>query len=200
MDKSMLDYNIRVRLPILAAVALASYFITFLATTPERNHVGYAPEQPIKFSHKLHAGDMGMDCRYCHTGAEKGRHAGIPSTDTCMNCHSIARTDRPEIQKLHNFFSEGQPVPWERIHKVPDFVYFNHSVHLAKGFDCAQCHGNVAEMEVVERQKPLSMGWCLSCHRTVEETVVKTTNEDGTESAQLMRKHAGGQHCSACHR
>jgi len=162
--------------------------------------VGYAPEQPIKFSHKLHVDGLGMDCRYCHTAAEKGRHAGIPSTDTCMNCHSVAATDRPEIQKLKQYFDTGEPIPWVRLHKTPDFVYFNHSVHLAAGFDCAQCHGDVAQMDVVQRVKPLSMGWCLECHRTPTEQIVFTKGQGGEKSAQLVRKHAGGQHCSACHR
>ncbi|MBW7874977.1 MAG: cytochrome c3 family protein [Candidatus Cloacimonetes bacterium] len=200
MDKQMLDYNIRVRLPIILVAVVVAYFATFFAGFKERNMVGYAPEQPIKFSHKLHAGDLGMDCRYCHTAAEKGRHAGVPSTDTCMNCHSVARADMPEIKKLKEYFDSNEPIPWVRIHKTPDFVYFNHSVHLASGIDCAQCHGDVAGMDVVQRTKPLSMGWCLECHRTPQEQLIEVTGPDNQKSAQLVRKHAGGQHCSACHR
>lgn len=191
MEKGMLDYNLKVRLPIVILVAVMSYFTTFFYSFDERNGIGYAPEQPIKYSHKLHAGDMKIDCRYCHVGAEKGRHATIPSVDTCMNCHSVVKTDSPEIKKLHKYFNEGKALPWNRIHRSPDHVYFNHSVHLAKGFDCADCHGDVASMEVVKQTKLITMGRCLDCHR---ETHKETVN------GKTITKQNGPQDCVACHR
>ncbi len=192
MNKGCLDYNLKVRLPLIAVVALLTFFTVFFASYNYRNLIGYKPEQPIRFSHKLHAGDMQIDCRYCHSGVEKGRHAMVPPTETCMNCHSIAKKDSPEIKKLAHFFETGTPIPWERVHKVPDFVYFDHSVHLAKGVDCVSCHGNVNRMDVVQKKEGLTMGFCLNCHRQTETVM--------TSQKTITVKHAGGQHCSVCHR
>src|SRR3972149_7910411 len=140
MKKSFLDYVLRVRLPITIFVIVASFTLTYFASRAERDGIGYSPVQPINFSHKLHAGQMKIDCQYCHTGVEKSRHAMVPAVATCMNCHTIARKDRPEIQKLTAYYNEGKPLLWKRIHKVPDFAYFNHSVHVNKGVDCVNCH------------------------------------------------------------
>ncbi|MBT3784851.1 cytochrome c3 family protein [bacterium] len=191
MDKAMLDYNIRVRLPILLLVALTTYFTTFFYSFDERNHVGYTPEQPIKFSHKLHAGEMSIDCRYCHVGADKSRHATVPSVDTCMNCHSVVKKDNPEIQKLTSYFNENKPLPWARVHRVADYVYFNHSIHINKGLDCTECHGNVREMEVVTHAKSLTMGTCLACHRKAHDEI---------KDKEVVKQIQGPQHCVACHR
>ena len=191
MDKDMLDYNIKVRLPIIVLVVLITYFATFFYSFDERNLIGYAPEQPINFSHKLHAGEMGLDCRYCHSGVEKSRHSNIPSVDTCMNCHSVVKTDSPEIKKLTDYYKNDKPLEWARIHRQPGHVYFNHSVHINKGVDCSSCHGNVNEMDIVHKNKKLTMGHCLDCHR---ESHTEVTDHG------VIRKHQGPQHCTACHR
>ena len=147
MKNFLLDYNLKVRLPVLIFVVLTVFAVTYYASYAERNGVGYTPAQPILYSHKLHAGDLKIDCRYCHSDVDKSRHANVPSAKVCMNCHSIARKDKPEIIKLTDYYTRGVPIEWKRVHKVPDFAYFNHSVHVNKGIDCSNCHGNIAEME-----------------------------------------------------
>jgi hypothetical protein len=126
---------------------------------------GYAPQQPIPFSHVLHSGVMKMECLYCHHTAEKGAHAGVPSTDVCMGCHSIVRTDSPHIQKLKAYYDAGEPVPWVRIHRLPDHAYFSHQWHVAAGIACQTCHGPVQEMPVVRQWQKLEMKACMDCHR-----------------------------------
>lgn len=129
------------------------------------NGVGYAPNQPIPFSHKLHAGDNKIPCLYCHVNADKGRHASVPSLNVCMNCHSVVKTDSPWIQKVREHYEKSQPIEWAKVHDQPDFVYFNHRPHIAKGIDCASCHGDVKTMDKVEQVKPLNMGFCVDCHK-----------------------------------
>jgi len=193
MNKHLLDYNLKVRLPIVIFVVLTAFTVTYYASYAERNGIGYTPEQPIKYSHKLHAGDMQIDCKYCHTGADISRNAGIPSVDICMNCHSVARTDKPEILKLGDFYREGKPLEWKRIHKVPDFAYFNHSVHVNKDIDCSSCHGDVKQMEVVGQVNSFTMGACLDCHRNPESKI--------TNFQQIQNKiKKGPENCFACHR
>jgi hypothetical protein len=143
---------------ILVVVGIARFY-------PTASNQGYAPEQPIPFSHKLHAGDNKIPCMYCHSGAEKARHAGIPSLNVCMNCHSVVKTDSPHIQKIRKAFAEGKPIEWVRVHELPDFVYFPHKRHVAKGVSCETCHGNVKEMARIEQKSALTMGWCMECHR-----------------------------------
>lgn len=126
---------------------------------------GYAPEQPIPFSHVLHSGVMKMECLYCHSGAEKGAHAGVPSMDVCMGCHSIVRTDSPDIQRLTEYYNNGEAVPWVRVHRLPDHSYFSHQWHVAAGIDCQTCHGPVQEMPTVAQWRKLEMGECMECHR-----------------------------------
>src|SRR4030042_3871820 len=169
MKNSLLDYILRIRLPISLFTATAAMVITYYAGRAERDGVGYTPEQPIAFSHKLHAGDMKIDCQYCHIGVEKSRHALVPSVQTCMNCHTVARKDRPEIIKLTKYYEEGKALPWKRVHKVPDFAYFNHSIHVNKGIDCTNCHGNIANMEKVSQMNSFVMASCLDCHRNAHE-------------------------------
>lgn len=126
---------------------------------------GYEPAQPVAYSHRLHAGELGIDCKYCHFGAEKSRHAGIPPINVCMNCHKTVKTSSPEIQKIAKAAETGESIQWIRIHKLPDFVYFDHSRHVNRGVKCQTCHGPVEEMEVVRQHSTLSMGWCVNCHR-----------------------------------
>ena len=146
----------------------------------------YQPDQPIPFSHAIHIGQYQMDCRYCHTAVEEGRHAGVPSLDICMNCHLTVKPDSPHIQKLRTAYENNQPIVWEKVHLLPDFVKFNHSLHikaLSSGFaetsqlppskeqiqkTCTTCHGKVENMEIMYQHESLSMGWCVQCHRKEE--------------------------------
>ena len=123
------------------------------------------PTQPIAFSHQLHADSLGMDCLYCHYGADKSPIANLPPVSTCMGCHKMARTDRPEIIKLTEYFDRGEQVPWVEVYKLPVHVKFNHKRHVKAGIDCAECHGPVKDMRVVYQYSSLKMGWCVTCHR-----------------------------------
>ncbi|MDD8016854.1 MAG: cytochrome c3 family protein [Bacteroidota bacterium] len=189
MNKSFLDYFLKIRLPIIIFVALSSLVLTYYVSRAERDGVGYAPEQPIPFSHALHAGTMGIDCQYCHTGASKSRHAMVPQVNTCMNCHTIARKSMPNIIRLTQYFNENKALPWKRIHKVPDYAYFNHSVHVNKGIACQSCHGNVQEMDVVKQTNSFTMANCLNCHRNAP-----------TLLADVPGIKKGPENCFACHR
>jgi hypothetical protein len=123
------------------------------------------PAQPIAFSHKHHVGDDGIDCRYCHTSVEKSAFAGMPSTTICLTCHSQLYRDAPVLSPLHESARTGKPIAWTRVHDLPDFVYFDHSIHVNKGVGCVECHGRVDQMPLMRRVAPLTMQWCLDCHR-----------------------------------
>jgi hypothetical protein len=145
---------------IVGAIGFIWYYFS-----PMYTDVGYAPKQPIPYSHKLHAGDLGLDCRYCHVAVETSSIAMVPPTQTCMNCHVLIKPDSPKLQVLQASWKDGTPIEWVRIHKTPDYAYFNHSAHISAGVGCESCHGNIASMETVRQEKPLSMSWCLDCHR-----------------------------------
>jgi len=189
MKKSYLDYILRNRLPVTIFVVLTSFALTYFASRAERDGVGYTPDQPINYSHKLHAGDMQIDCQYCHVAVEKSRHAMVPAIETCMNCHTIARKDRPEIIKLTEYYNEGKPIFWNRIHKVPDYAYFNHSVHINKGIECESCHGEIKQMEKVGQMRSFTMASCLNCHRDAH-----------SELKYIENVNNGPDYCFACHR
>jgi hypothetical protein len=131
----------------------------------EPTNRGYSPTQPVVYSHAVHAGAMKIPCTYCHYGAERGRYAGIPSAQVCMNCHTQVLKDNPEIAKVKKALGEAKPIEWVRIHRLPDFVAFDHSIHVKKGVACQTCHGPVETMGRVTQEAPLTMGWCLDCHR-----------------------------------
>ncbi len=147
---------------ILAIVLVWGVWYYF---SPKYTDVGYRPVQPVPYSHKLHAGDLGIDCRYCHTTVEVSAWANVPPTQTCMNCHKLILPESEKLLPVRESYATGNPIEWIRVHHIPDFAYFNHSAHLRAGVGCASCHGNVAQMEVVQQVQPLSMGWCLDCHR-----------------------------------
>jgi len=155
--------------PALATlvVVVPAYVTVLLAygASPRTTAVGYQPVQPVPYSHALHAGQLGIDCRYCHTTVEVAAHAAIPPTQTCMNCHAKIRASSPKLLPIRESYATGLPVPWVRVHDLPDYVYFNHSAHVRRGVGCVECHGRVDKMEVVTQVKRLSMGWCLDCHR-----------------------------------
>jgi len=154
---------IKVTFPLLMVGVIA-----YLLFSPEK-YVGYAPDQPIPFNHKLHSGDNKVDCRYCHASVEQSAHAGVPPSATCMNCHSeqygAAGKGRPHVEILKQYHKEDKPIQWIKVHDQPDFVYFNHSRHISRGVDCSNCHGNVAEMTIIKQVNSLSMGQCVNCHR-----------------------------------
>jgi hypothetical protein len=189
MKKSLLDYTLRIRVPIVLFVAAVSFVATYYLSRAERDGVGYAPVQPIAFSHKLHAGTMRIDCKYCHTGVTVSPHATVPAVSVCMNCHTVARKNRPEIIKLTKYYEEGVALPWKRVHRVPDFAYFNHSSHVNKGIDCSNCHGNVENMEVVSQVAELTMTACLNCHRNAPQLLPDVPG---------IRK--APDNCATCHR
>lgn len=128
-------------------------------------NTGYAPKQPLPFSHERHAGELQIPCQYCHSDVSKGPHASVPSMNTCMNCHSVVGDDKPAIEELRAAYAEGRSIEWVRVHDVPDHVYFSHWQHIERGVDCSTCHGDVANMDVVKQVESLQMGWCVECHR-----------------------------------
>lgn len=151
---------------LVLALAMILAWRTYTGPVPRLN----APvEQPIPFSHKHHVGDDGLDCRYCHTSVEKSSFAGMPSTELCLTCHSQLYKDSPMLAPLRDSLRTGRPIKWNRVHDLPDFVYFNHSIHIMKGVGCATCHGQVDEMPLIRRTESLEMQWCLSCHRGPEK-------------------------------
>jgi hypothetical protein len=133
--------------------------------------VGVAVGQPVPFSHKHHVSGIGIDCRYCHTSVEQSAVAGLPPTETCMSCHSQIWADSPMLEPVRASFREGRPIEWVRVHDLPDFVYFDHSIHLKKGVGCASCHGRVDQMPLMWKVETLNMEWCLECHRHPERYV-----------------------------
>ncbi|MBZ0257223.1 cytochrome c family protein [bacterium] len=158
--------------PVVGVAALIPAYFLFLiyyGFAPSTTDVGYAPKQPVPYSHAMHAGELGIDCRYCHNTVDQSKQASIPPTQTCMNCHTNIRPDSEKLLAVRESFASGMPVEWVRVHDLPDFVYFNHSAHVTRGVSCVSCHGRIDKMEVVEQKKPLSMGWCLDCHRNPEK-------------------------------
>jgi len=139
--------------------------------SPYMNHVGIPPEQPVPFSHKHHVQQLGIDCRFCHSTVENSSFAGIPSAKTCMTCHSQMWTNAQVLEPVREAFRTNQPIPWVRVHELPKFVYFNHSIHIAKGVACTTCHGPVDHMEMIAQHSTLWMSWCLQCHRHPEKFV-----------------------------
>lgn len=133
--------------------------------SPYQTREGVVVAQPVPFSHDHHTAAMGIDCRYCHTSVETSAFAGIPPTETCMNCHQQIWVDSPMLEPVRASFRDDRPLRWNRVHDLPDFVYFNHSIHIAKGVGCVTCHGQVNEMPLLARGASLQMQWCLDCHR-----------------------------------
>lgn len=152
-------------------------------------------DQPIEYSHKLHAGKLQIQCEYCHTGARRSIHAGVPETGTCMNCHKVIDSEgRPELEKLKEYYASGEPIPWNKVHDLPDFVHFSHKRHVRGGVSCQECHGEVQdEMTVAYRVNTLQMGWCLDCHREHP-----TVDENYGASAELRRAEL--KDCLTCHK
>ncbi len=180
--------------------------------SPEYTDVGYQPTQPVPFSHLLHAGELEMDCRYCHAQVEVAAVASVPTTQMCMNCHSLVKRDSVQLAAIRDSLAAQEPMRWVRVHKVPEYANFDHGVHVRAGVGCQSCHGDIRSMEVVTQQEPLSMSWCLTCHRGPEahlrsfDQITNTTWKPPANQAELAaqfieeRQIAPPEDCSACHR
>ncbi len=189
------------------ALGLAAAYRSSLVT-----QVNISRAQPVPFSHKHHVNGLGLDCRYCHTSVESSPFAGIPPTQICMNCHSQIWSDSPMLEPVRKSFRTGEPLHWTRINDVPDFVYFNHSIHVHKGIGCETCHGRVDRMPLTWKANPLYMKWCLACHRAPEEYVRpreevftmgwKPAEDQDLLGARLVKEYHIQKltHCSVCHR
>ena len=203
--------------PLVATIALGVpvvlVFLVWYGGSPATTDVGYAPVQPVPYSHLLHAGEMGMDCRYCHNTVEIAAHAAIPPTQTCMNCHAGIKGTSPKLLPVRESNATGMPVAWVRVHDLPDFVYFNHAAHVSRGVGCVECHDRVDKMDVVYQAKKLSMGWCLECHRNPDEhlrppeLVTKMDwapqGVDRATAGRQVRERYNlnpSEDCSTCHR
>lgn len=187
--------------------------------TPKYTRVGYQPIQPVAFPHSVHVDQLGLDCRYCHSAVEKSWYSDVPVATTCMNCHNQILKDDPKLALVRESAASGKPIPWVQVHKVPDYVYFNHAVHVNRGVSCVKCHGDIHKMDEVQHAKPLSMTFCLDCHRNPELNLRppdKVTqldwvwDSDPQVAAQKQLKFGkdavhdwkvnASQNCSACHR
>ncbi|MEQ1860580.1 MAG: cytochrome c3 family protein [Chthoniobacteraceae bacterium] len=189
--------------------------------TPKYTRVGYQPVQPVQFSHKIHAGQLGMDCRYCHSFVEVAAHSNIPTTQVCMNCHAQVQPQNPKLAPVRESWQTGKPIAWTQVHKSPDYVYFNHAAHVNRGVSCVSCHGDVSEMEVVHHEKSHSMDFCLTCHRNPEnelrplaevtnlkwqatpnegESVSEAQVRIGTELKKAWNINPPDKNCAGCHR
>ena len=181
--------------------------------TPAYSRVGYQPVQPIAFSHEIHAGQLNIDCRYCHNGVEKSWYSNVPAAGTCMNCHNQVLKDDPKLALVRESAASGKPIPWVQIHKTPDYVYFNHSVHVSRGISCVKCHGNVNHLDEVRQEKSFTMTFCLECHRNPAANIrhpKDVYNLDLKISPEEQKRNGEKyvhdwnvqslQSCSACHR
>lgn len=194
-------------------VVLLAIVMAFYART-RNNEVGVPVEQPVAFQHNLHAGQLGLDCRYCHDNVETGPVAGVPPTETCMTCHSQIRVGAPALEVVQESWDEDRAIRWNRVHDLPDYAYFDHSAHVNNGVGCSECHGRVDQMGGMWKNEPLTMGWCLECHRSPESylrprsEVFNMAYARPDDQLELGRELVEAYHinteklpqCSTCHR
>jgi hypothetical protein len=197
-------------------VSLGLVGVLGLARSPYSTNQYVSRAQPVQFSHKHHVGDDGIDCRYCHTSVETSAVAGIPPTKTCMNCHSVLYADSAYLEPIRESYRTDQSIQWVKVHRLPDFVYFNHSIHVNKGVGCSSCHGSINQMPLVFQASPLLMEWCLDCHRNPEKALRETKDDvfnmdwqAPEDQADRGKRLAAERHirstteltsCSTCHR
>jgi hypothetical protein len=187
------------KLGIAVAVALLLIVVGgIISVFPSASNQGFSPEQPIPFSHKLHAGDNKIPCLYCHANAEKSRHATVPALNVCMNCHRVVKTDSPYIKQITKAYVDGKPIEWVRVHELPDYVYFPHKRHVARGVSCQTCHGPVETMSRVYQYAPLTMGWCMECHRG--QTTPKNVLQKIYPNMKDPHGPVASVNCSTCHK
>ena len=207
--------NTLARLSLVGSVLgllLAFGGLELYVRSPYVTQVGVPVEQPIPFSHKHHVADDGIDCRYCHTTVETSAFAGMPATQTCMNCHSQIFSQSPTLAPVRDSFQTGKPIRWNRVYTLPDFVYFDHSIHVQKGVGCSTCHGQVDQMPLTWKAQSLQMGWCLECHQDPahfvrpREEVFNMAWQPPANQDELGRQLVAAYHvqskisCSTCHR
>ncbi|MGA2795966.1 MAG: cytochrome c3 family protein [Thermoguttaceae bacterium] len=197
---------------LLAIVPVYVIFLAYYWGSPQTTDVGYSPVQPLPYSHAVHAGQLGMDCRYCHNTVEWSAFAAVPPTATCLNCHATIAADSVKLLLIRQSAADGDPVHWVKVHDLPDYVYFDHSAHVSRGVGCFSCHGRIDKMEQVAQVHTLSMGWCLECHRHPEpqlrpqEFITKMDwipNEDPEVLGGKLRRENNinpSTDCSTCHR
>lgn len=206
----------RASLVLAVILALGAFYAyTQIARSSYLTGQFYEIQQPVQFSHKHHVGDDGIDCRYCHTSVEKAASAGIPPTQTCMNCHNNLWNDSQYLEPVIASYRDNKPIEWERIHDIPGYAYFNHSIHVAKGVGCSTCHGQIDNMAAVYQENTLQMEWCLSCHRNPEQFIRpkseiynmdwSDSNLDADERESLAKEYKIRSKelltsCSTCHR
>jgi menaquinone reductase, multiheme cytochrome c subunit len=207
-----IDKYVRIGLGLLGLGALAGAGAYTYYSHPNFTEVGYTPTQPVRYSHKLHAGQLGIDCLYCHYTVTRSGYAAIPTTEVCMNCHAQVKPQSGLLQLVRDSYAKGNSIPWIKVHRLPDFVYFNHQAHVTNGVSCVSCHGRIDQMIEVKQVQPLSMAWCLDCHRNPAPNirpVEQVTNlawvpdRDPAEIGhEIMRaKNINPpQNCSGCHR
>jgi hypothetical protein len=203
------------RITIFGAVFIINGLLLLLLNvnrTPWMTRAQAAREQPIQFSHERHVAGNGIDCRYCHTSVEDSRFAGIPPTKTCMNCHSQIFADSPFLEPVRASYASGKPLEWTRVHDLPDFVFFDHSIHVNKGVGCTTCHGQVDRMPLLYQEKSLQMEWCIDCHRAPEkyvrpkDAVFRVDYQPPSNQAELGARLVAEYQiqkltsCSTCHR
>ncbi len=212
------SFNTLSRVSLFGAVFFAAgglWLMGAVNRSPYMTGVGEAVDQPVPFSHAHHVGGLGLDCRYCHTSVEEAASAGIPSTKTCMTCHSMVWSDAPLLEPVRTSWRDDSSIGWVRVHDLPDFAYFDHSIHVAKGVGCVECHGPIDRMPLTWRQNTLNMEWCLGCHRDPGPHLRPPSKvfdvhwkpeDEGLERSELMRKLIAEQgvhpstNCSVCHR
>lgn len=189
-------FDLVFRIAVIGVIAFAAGLIVIwrIAIAPA---IGAPVEQPVPFSHKHHVGDVGLDCRYCHTTVDSSAYAGMPASEVCMNCHSQLFTTSSMLAPVRDSVRDNKPLHWNRVYTLPDFVYFNHAIHVNNGIDCANCHGDVARMPLTWQASSLEMRWCLDCHRHPESAI--TIASDATTKPTL-REAAQLTECSTCHR
>jgi hypothetical protein len=209
--------NVWAKLSVFGTIVVALVFIlilVFLSRSPYPAFARKSPDQPVPFFHSIHVGAFKIDCRYCHTSVEVSASAGFPATQTCMTCHTQVLTQDERLAPVRQSWETGKPIEWNRVHDLGDFVYFNHSIHVAKGVGCSTCHGQIDQMNKVEQVQPLTMGWCLGCHREPEKYIRPTDQVYNMEWQPPADQVAQGQrlvqeyniqvsklqNCSICHR
>ena len=210
--------NLIARFSVLALVVLANLALAgvlLVARSPYITNQRLTRVQPVQFSHKHHVGDDGIDCRYCHTSVETSAYAGIPPTKTCMNCHSVLFNNVGYLEPVRDSYRSDHSIEWVKVHRLADYVYFNHSIHINKGIGCSSCHGPVNQMPLIFQASPLTMEWCLNCHRHPEqfvrprEFVTKMGYHAAGDQEEIGRRLVREYHiqdarlltsCSTCHR
>lgn len=211
------SWNVLSRVTLFGApvvLILIAWVAASVERSPYATRVGWMPSQPVLFSHQHHAGELGIDCRFCHQSVEDEAFAGMPATEVCMKCHSQVWPREPMLAPVRESYATGEPLAWTRVHDMPDHAYFNHSIHIAKGIGCSTCHGRVDRMPMMTKAEPMTMQWCLDCHRDPAKYVRprdEIYNMAWTPPAdQLVRGrdllkdyHVTGKgltNCSMCHR